>query len=244
MKWKIEPLKWRADQGPSSEDPSLLPHPRFEAINYSLARVHRRLEERQATRMSTQRRKPCCSIFRLPTTLRGINRKFEEPEIVSIGPYQRGKAHLLDFEEHKWFFLELFLARGLENLRDYIEDMTQMMEKQMRDCCSEPVLMSSGDFVEMMLLDGCFVTSWIITRFSQDEILVANLFNKLGKSLVFNVHNRYLSEQFRNIKSFYCSNWATMMRTYFCSLWSFISVFSAFLIILFTAVQTVIAVIS
>lgn len=446
--------------GPSNDEPSSSPHlrlsrPGTDTIQHCLARINYGLNERR-TRLRTRGGNPSCSIFRLPAALCGINRKAEEPEMVSVGPYHRGKAHLLEFEEHKWFFLKLFLARRGEyvHLKYYMEEMASL-ERRTRDCYSEPVPMSSGDFIVMMLLDGCFIVellrhlgqkedgpidgndpiysqpwiipviirdllklenqlpffvleslfmssrtvhesksnclsilalevfelafprtekrarqfsslmgnhllqlfhlslvpsnratthgcleknyrpsdqsiqfasqlrpsgirfksskaesfldidfrnrvleipsitindftatllinclaleqcqesgtvpryltdyvsfmsclinrpkdvsilcaSGIITRFSQDDLCVANLFNKLGKNLAFNVDDCYLSEQFRDVESYYSSNWATMMRTYFASPWSFISVFSAFLVILLTATQTVIAVI-
>ncbi|KAF8009475.1 hypothetical protein BT93_J0462 [Corymbia citriodora subsp. variegata] len=417
-----------------------------ETVTYCLARVRRRLGERERR---FRARTSSCTIFRISPTLCGINPKAEQPEIVSIGPYHRGQDHLLEFEEHKWFFLRRFLHRTSSNEANLIE-LLAAEENSARSCYSEPVLMSSGDFVEMMLLDSCFVLElllhifrsddamdeddpiftrpWIIpilirdllklenqvpyfllkslfnfssstrvkaktdylctlalrvfdlayprpvallqdygnlqckhlldlfyltlfptnpvprnypekyrpsdqsvpcvtclrpsgikfksrktenfldisfrkrvleipsitindftttvlincvaleqcqensskyitdyvsfmhclinqpkdvsllcsdgiiTRFSHDDQYVANLFNKLGKSIVFNVHDCYLSKQFEELESYYYSNWANMMRTYFFSPWSVISVFSAFLVIVLTATQTVFAV--
>ncbi|XP_010034208.2 UPF0481 protein At3g47200 [Eucalyptus grandis] len=419
---------------------------RNETVTYCLARVRRRLGERERRfRAGTS----SCTIFRIPPTLCGINPKAEQPEIVSIGPYHRGRDHLLEFEEHKWFFLRRFLHRTSSNEASLIE-LLAAEENSVRTSYSETVLMSSGDFVEMMLLDGCFVLElllhifrsddpideddpiftrpWIIpilirdllklenqvpyfllkslfdfssstrveaktdylctlalrvfdlayprpvallkdyenlqckhlldlfyltlfptnpdpcnypqmsrpsdqsvpcvtslrpsgikfkskkthdfldisfrkrvleipsitindftttvlvncvaleqykensskhitdyvsfmhclinqpkdvsllcsdgiiTRFSHDDQYVANFFNKLGKSTVFNVHGCYLSKQFEELESYYYSNWANMMRTYFSSPWSVISVFSAFLVIVLTVIQTVFAV--
>ncbi|KAK9279135.1 hypothetical protein L1049_012812 [Liquidambar formosana] len=87
--------------------------------------------------------------------------------------------------------------------------------------------------VAFLCLDG------IITRFSQDDQYVADLFNNLGKNTVFNIRNCYLSKQFRGVEAYYSSNWAIMMRTYFSSPWSFISVFTAVLFIAFGLVQSV-----
>ncbi|KAF8009303.1 hypothetical protein BT93_J0337 [Corymbia citriodora subsp. variegata] len=420
-----------------------------EAVTYCLARVRSQLGKRERER-SFRARTSSRTIFRIPPTLHGINSKAEQPEIVSIGPYHRGREDLLEFEEHKWFFLKRFLHRTSLNMESLVRSVARV-ESSARGCYSEPVLMSSGDFLEMMLLDGCFVLElllhifrsadaideddpiftqpWIIpilirdllklenqvpyflletmfpssgllrvvgleketlgtlvlkmfhlvypiptelfksygyaqcnhlldlfyltlfptnevhinypqkyrpsdqsvprvtqlrpsgikfkskktqnflnisfrkrvleipsitindfmttmlincialeqcqensskyitdyvsfmsclinqpkdvsllcsdgiiTRFSQDDQYVANLFYKLGKGIVFNVDDCYLSKQFEELESYYDSNWANMMRTYFSSPWSVISVFSAFLVIVVTATQTVFAV--
>ncbi|KAK3408188.1 hypothetical protein EUGRSUZ_J00476, partial [Eucalyptus grandis] len=92
----------------------------------------------------------------IPPTLRGINPQAEKPEIVSIGPYHRGREDLLEFEEHKWFFLKRFLHRTSLKMESLVISVARL-ESSARLCYSEPVLMSSGDFLEMMLLDGCFV---------------------------------------------------------------------------------------
>lgn len=58
----------------------------------------------------------------------------------------------------------------------------------------------------------------------------------------FKVRDCYLSEQVREIEAYYSSNWATMKHTYFSTPWSFISVFSAFILILLTMVQALMSV--
>ena len=84
----------------------------------------------------------------------------------------------------------------------------------------------------------------IISRFSNDDQYVANLFNNLAKSKVFNNRDCYLWKEFKEIQAYYCSNWATMRRTYFSSPWSFILVFSAFFLIALTMIQTAMSVLS
>lgn len=424
------------------------------SLEYSLNLIERRLEERRRLQGEVEGTSSSVCIFQFPHSLVGINNKAQQPELVSIGPYHRGKDHLLMFEEHKWSFLDKLLRRTTDfggSLGVYLSEM-RALEARTRQCYADDVLMSSHDFVEMMLLDGCFViellrhlghseevineddhiftrpwlipilirdliklenqlplfvleslfawsrnsedtkdddlsllalkvfdlafprsletisrrrhsesknlldllywsilppyvdanaieleeyrpsnqsiqcvtrlrpsgikfhsrktdcfldikfhnrvleiptitindftstllincVAWeqyhedgskyftdyisfmnclinqprdvaflcmdgIITRFSQDDLYVANLFNNLGKNVEFNIRNCYLSKQFREVEAYYSSNWATMMRTYFSSPWSFISVFSAFVIIALTMVQTIMSVLS
>ncbi|KAF8009476.1 hypothetical protein BT93_J0463 [Corymbia citriodora subsp. variegata] len=109
-----------------------------------------------------------------------------------------------------------------ENSSKYITDYVSFMH----------CLINQPKDVSLLCSDG------IITRFSHDDQYVANLFNKLGKSIVFNVHDCYLPKQFEELESYYYSNLANMMRTYFSSPWSVISFFSAFLVIVLTATRT------
>ncbi|KAL6341737.1 hypothetical protein AAG906_037981 [Vitis piasezkii] len=82
----------------------------------------------------------------------------------------------------------------------------------------------------------------IISGFSQDDQHVTKLFKQLGKISGFKVRDCYLSEQVREIEAYYSSNWATMKHTYFSTPWSFISVLSAFILILLTMVQALMSV--
>lgn len=102
-----------------------------------------------------------CTIFRIPKLLRGINPKAEEPEIVSIGPYHRDKPQVLEFERLKPLFLERFLLRTGEDLKE-LTALVAKMESSARACYSEHVNMTSCDFVQMMLLDGCFVAEFLL----------------------------------------------------------------------------------
>ncbi|XP_034922099.1 UPF0481 protein At3g47200 [Populus alba] len=65
-----------------------------------------------------------CSIFKVPSRLRHVNEKAFEPEILSIGPYHRGKDSLKMMEEHKERYLEKLLKRrGESSVERYVEAM-------------------------------------------------------------------------------------------------------------------------
>ncbi|KAJ6927570.1 hypothetical protein NC651_011568 [Populus alba x Populus x berolinensis] len=407
------------------------------ADQHSLKRIQRRLEEGRGIERHGGRSSSIC-IFPFPHSFDKINPNTYQPELVSLGPYHRGKDHVLEFEDHKWFFLDKLLSRSRIDVSNYLGAL-KFNERSIRDCYSETISMSSHDFVEMMLLDSCFVLellrnlnhsedmidegdpiftrpwlipilirdllkfenqlpyfllyfifnlsggkgdiklkpvplpilalkaidlvfprradilnkfgSWhdqviicidleeyhpsdqsiqgvtqlrpsgikfrqrkcdsfldinfrncvleipsvtindftstvlvncvalehceekrskyftdyvsfmnclinqprdvtflcsegIITRFSQDDQYVADLFNTLGKNVAFNIRECYLSKIFREVESYYSSNWATMRRTYFSSPWSFISVLSASILLVLTMVQSIMSVLS
>ncbi|KAF5473605.1 hypothetical protein F2P56_010205, partial [Juglans regia] len=109
--------------------------------------------------LSTAAGRRTCSIFRVPQSFIEINGNWYQPRIVSIGPYHRGKPHLQMIEEHKWRYLHSLLSRtkpmGI-TLEDYLKSI-HSVEKDARECYSEAIHLSTDEFLEMMVLDGCFI---------------------------------------------------------------------------------------
>ena len=124
-------------------------------LDYYTDVIESRLDDRRNGSRGERRSSSVC-IFPIPNTIPVINDRAEKPEIVSIGPYHRGIAPLTDFEEYKWIFLERFISRG-NSLRFYLNMMMEL-EGDTRCCYSRDLSsISKKDFVEMMLLDTCFV---------------------------------------------------------------------------------------
>ncbi|KAK3412057.1 hypothetical protein EUGRSUZ_I00819 [Eucalyptus grandis] len=111
------------------------------------------------------------SIYRIPDYLKDGNKKAYVPQIVSLEPYHHGKDHLRHMDQHKWHCLCRILERSHHEIGLYI-DSVKMVEQRARSCYDGKISMSSGSFVHMMVLDGCFVI----------ELLqgVAKGFEKLG----------------------------------------------------------------
>ncbi|GLT43019.1 hypothetical protein SLA2020_169950 [Shorea laevis] len=96
-------------------------------------------------------------IFKVPRELREVNKNAYEPYIVSIGPYHHGKDHLKAMEVHKVRFLKMLLQRTNQpNTFIYVAAMRGMMG-EVRNCYAECLTMSMDKFLEMIVLDGCFV---------------------------------------------------------------------------------------
>ncbi|XP_052140892.1 UPF0481 protein At3g47200-like [Oryza glaberrima] len=116
------------------------------------------------------------SIYRVPAN---VDRKHYEPRLVSVGPYHRSKHHLSAMEDRKRLYLLRFLDDGGESghrrgllLQDCI-DRVRELEPRARACYFEsPATGDDGEdddsdmFVEMLLLDGCFVVQFFIQWFS------------------------------------------------------------------------------
>ncbi|MFS8004201.1 hypothetical protein Hanom_Chr13g01222911 [Helianthus anomalus] len=81
------------------------------------------------------------------------------PRMVSIGPFHRGKENLNDMEERKWKYLNTLLLRAVNadaRLEKCVE-VLKTMEDRARKCYGDEIHMTSDEFVEMMLVDGCFI---------------------------------------------------------------------------------------
>ncbi|XP_018505195.2 UPF0481 protein At3g47200-like [Pyrus x bretschneideri] len=146
-----------------------------DSIDYKefVAQMGRRLQEQRREEEQTYGRRKVC-IYRVPTSLTGVCPEAIEPEMVSIGPYHHGKEKLLEFESYKWQFLSLLCQRLGDQLRlddllgTYYKAMKEL-EKRTRNCYSEVISMSSSDFVQMMVLDGCFIIELFQQMNTADE---------------------------------------------------------------------------
>ncbi|KAH6784342.1 transmembrane protein [Perilla frutescens var. hirtella] len=96
------------------------------------------------------------SIYRIPQCLRDTDDKAYIPQTVSLGPYHHGKRRLRGMDRHKWRALHHVLKRTNQRIELYLEAVKDV-EERARACYEGPISLSSNDFVEMMVLDACFV---------------------------------------------------------------------------------------
>ncbi|XP_058076445.1 UPF0481 protein At3g47200-like [Magnolia sinica] len=96
------------------------------------------------------------TIYKVPQRIRQANKHaFDpyKPQIVSIGPYHKEK----EFEKHKQLYRDSILSRNPNHpLGDYHTAIAKL-ETEARSCYSEHVGLDRNEFVEMMMLDGCFI---------------------------------------------------------------------------------------
>ncbi|XP_010939048.3 UPF0481 protein At3g47200-like [Elaeis guineensis] len=96
------------------------------------------------------------SIFSVPASFREQSPERYQPKVVAIGPYHRGNSKLLIENKVKMWCVNRFISRHSLNLQQWLLDMTSR-EKEARSYYSEDVSMDSRSFLEMLLLDGCFI---------------------------------------------------------------------------------------
>ncbi|EAY74561.1 hypothetical protein OsI_02449 [Oryza sativa Indica Group] len=172
-----------------------------------MARLEDMVEARLSVLRGVQSRtNQTFTIFRVPAFLRESSRTSYEPRLVSIGPYYHGAAALRAMEDHKWRYLHDLLSpqgppepnhrvplpplvSGL-SASALVEKM-RSLEAEARACYSEqPVDLSSDDFVQMLLLDGCFILEFFRKwRRNQPDVLC-----DVGWGLTFVISDLLLME--------------------------------------------------
>ncbi|CAH9089988.1 unnamed protein product [Cuscuta epithymum] len=97
------------------------------------------------------------SIYRVPLSLRkdGDDKAYL-PQLVSLGPYHRGKRRLKNMDRHKWRAVYHTLNRTNQEVKSYL-DAIRAVEEKARASYDGSINLSSNEFVETMVLDGCFV---------------------------------------------------------------------------------------
>ncbi|XP_074584146.1 UPF0481 protein At3g47200-like [Curcuma longa] len=103
------------------------------------------------------------SIFRVPHHIRDDDAKLYDPKVVSLGPYHRDVDRLLPMNRLKWHSLKKFLGRSTGYaLVDYLR-LIKVSERRARAAYADDLAsIASNDFVQMMLLDGCFVVETVL----------------------------------------------------------------------------------
>lgn len=98
-------------------------------------------------------------ISRVPDQLRKGNEKTYLPDKVSIGPFHHGEDTLKAMENHKWCYLYAVLNRNpnIEESLDLCVKALREMDHRARRCYSETINLTTDEFVQMMLLDSCFI---------------------------------------------------------------------------------------
>ncbi|KAG8378197.1 hypothetical protein BUALT_Bualt08G0112800 [Buddleja alternifolia] len=109
------------------------------------------------------------SIFRVSDDLRCVNEKFYEPKLLAVGPFHHSKKHLQKMEQHKFRYLKLLLKRRNESSVDKYVMAIRSFEEKARRCYAESIELSPDDFVQMLLLDGCFIIE-LIRKYRFDEL--------------------------------------------------------------------------
>ncbi|KAK9670350.1 hypothetical protein RND81_13G195600 [Saponaria officinalis] len=117
--------------------------------------IKERLEEAVHDDVAGSWAKIC--IYRVPHFLRDQgDDKAYVPQVVSIGPYHRGAHRLLAMDRHKWRALYQLLDREKQDVMLYVNAVKEL-EERTRSCYEGPLNVIGNEFVEMMVLDGCFV---------------------------------------------------------------------------------------
>lgn len=116
-------------------------------------------------------------IYKVPGEVRQNNERAYTPNKISIGPFHHGNdIASKTIEDHKWRYLNALLSRkakteaGLDinkdvqarklnpeqNLDNCVKLLKEMEHRAIK-CYGEKINLTSDEFVQMMLVDGCFI---------------------------------------------------------------------------------------
>ncbi|CAA6654007.1 unnamed protein product [Spirodela intermedia] len=96
--------------------------------------------------------------------MRKVEEEAYEPKLVSIGPLHRKKDRLLPMEQVKLEYLSGLLDRHNENrLENYIAVIRSCL-LDARAQYPEKIELSDDEFVEMLVVDGCFIIEYLAKR--------------------------------------------------------------------------------
>ncbi|XP_057776337.1 UPF0481 protein At3g47200-like isoform X2 [Salvia miltiorrhiza] len=111
-----------------------------------------------------------CTIYRVHKHLRNVNPNAYEPEVIAIGPYHRNKDHLKMMEDHKLrYFQHLIIRKPSNNVERYAACVGKW-EAEARKCyADEPTSLSPSDFIQMLVLDGCFILELLLKYVVESE---------------------------------------------------------------------------
>ncbi|KAJ4950300.1 hypothetical protein NE237_027132 [Protea cynaroides] len=97
-------------------------------------------------------------IYRVPNQHHKLRPEAYTPQSVSIDPLHHNEEHLKPMEAHKLRYLNDLLkdSKSGATLDVYVKTMSKLAEKA-RKCYSETMGFGKDEFVNMMVMDGCFI---------------------------------------------------------------------------------------
>ncbi|CAI9774156.1 unnamed protein product [Fraxinus pennsylvanica] len=99
------------------------------------------------------------SIYRVPASVIDLNKTAYKPQTVSLGPYHHDEVHLKAMEEHKHRALLHFLKRSGKPIELYVDALAEVADnlKDAYDQLATKWKLETEEFLELMILDGCFI---------------------------------------------------------------------------------------
>ncbi|XBJ22877.1 hypothetical protein VPH35_001182 [Triticum aestivum] len=109
----------------------------------------------------------CCPICKIVHRIRQTDSSAYEPSILSIGPYHHSELPLQAMEAEKWICLDYILKLNCEvSLRGCLS-LISGLEKEARGYYTEEINMDSEEFLQMLLLDSCFILVYLGNIYAQ-----------------------------------------------------------------------------
>lgn len=102
------------------------------------------------------------SIVKVPLYIRHSNPKAYTPNVVSIGPYHHGEAHLVDMEEHKKRALQHLVGRSQKSEQHFKNELLKFV-RVLKDSYQQlgGDWKNDDNFLRLMILDGAFLYEFL-----------------------------------------------------------------------------------
>ncbi|KAJ4841640.1 hypothetical protein Tsubulata_034071 [Turnera subulata] len=97
-----------------------------------------------------------CCLYRVPYILQRHNEKAYVPNAFSIGPWHHKKTRFKETQKIKLKYLKGLLSKAKRKPEDLVKAIAEI-EQEARDCYAGPIDVSGDEFVEILVLDGCFM---------------------------------------------------------------------------------------
>ncbi|KAF5458885.1 hypothetical protein F2P56_022880 [Juglans regia] len=121
---------------------------------------------------------PKCCIYKVPDHFRKLNEDAYTPRIISIGPFHHGNTKLQTMGKYKVRYLMNFMERTNTELENLVSIIREREESVRASYAEGTEVISSNDFVKMILLDATFIIEYFLkNRFpkqwtAEDEIVI------------------------------------------------------------------------
>lgn len=107
------------------------------------------------------------SIYRIPWSVKKLQRSAYQPQMVSIGPYHHGgnNVQLVGMEKHKERAFLNFIDRSKKPIQTYMDALKPVVEdlKNAYDQLQPKWKKDSEAFLQFMIIDGCFILELLRT---------------------------------------------------------------------------------
>jgi hypothetical protein len=103
-----------------------------------------------------------CRIYKVPHEIRRGNEEAYTPMVISIGPFHHGDERLKPMEELKVKYFKLLVQKSALDVENSLSTI-RSKEIDIRRCYEEPSMLSSDDYVKMILMDASFIIVHFLT---------------------------------------------------------------------------------
>jgi Plant protein of unknown function len=160
--------------------------------------LRKKLEELRMEYPHGGSEEPYATILKVPDWIKKYKKELYEPRMVSIGPYHLGNRHLQFMENEKLYSLRYLLELNPSAEIEVCVKEMRRLESAARYCYSNDIDLDSGEFVMMLLLDGCFILEFFMKAANGDlnarwdtNVILSDLYLLENQVPFFVIHKLY-----------------------------------------------------